>query len=140
MLSEKGGSILKQKTMGETIAARRKERGMTQLELAREMGVTDKAVSKWERNLSCPDVGSIPHLAEVLQISVEELVQSGPAPARHRGGGQEKVVLICRCVALAMGVAVAVLSALNGLDAGSGLSMLGIGLAALALSALPSGE
>ena len=47
MLSEKGGSILKQKTMGETIAARRKERGMTQLELAREMGVTDKAVSKW---------------------------------------------------------------------------------------------
>ena len=80
---------MKQKTMGETIAARRKERGMTQLELAREMGVTDKAVSKWERNLSCPDVGSIPHLAEVLQISVEELMQSGPAPApagRARGG------------------------------------------------------
>lgn len=113
---------------------------MTQLELAREMGVTDKAVSKWERNLSCPDVGSIPHLAEVLQISVEELMQSGPAPARAGGAVQEKVVLICRCVALAMGVAVAVLSALNGLDAGSGLSMLGIGLAALALSALPSGE
>ena len=113
---------------------------MTQLELAREMGVTDKAVSKWERDLSCPDVGSIPHQAEVLQISVEELVQSGPAPARAGGAVQEKVVLICRCVALAMGVAVAVLSALNGLDAGSGLSMLGIGLAALALSALPSGE
>ena len=103
---------MKQKTMGETIAARRKERGMTQLELAREMGVTDKAVSKWERNLSCPDVGSIPHLAEVLQISVEELMQSGPAPARAGGAVQEKVVLICRCVALAMGVAVAVLSAL----------------------------
>ena len=39
---------------------------MTQLELADRMGVTDKAVSKWERDVSCPDIASMPRLAEVL--------------------------------------------------------------------------
>ena len=53
-------------TFGATISALRKEKGLTQLELARQMGVTDKAVSKWERNLSFPDVASLPKLAEVL--------------------------------------------------------------------------
>ena len=73
------------KTMGALIAQLRKEKGMTQLELAQQMGVTDKAVSKWERDLSCPDISSIPHLAQVLGVSVEELMQSGPAPARAGG-------------------------------------------------------
>ena len=40
------------KTMGALIAQLRKEKGMTQLELANQMGVTDKAVSKWEREVS----------------------------------------------------------------------------------------
>ena len=40
------------KTLGARIAALRKEKGMTQLELAQQMGVTDKAVSKWERGVS----------------------------------------------------------------------------------------
>ena len=40
------------KTMGALIAQLRKEKGMTQLELAQQMGVTDKAVSKWERDVS----------------------------------------------------------------------------------------
>ena len=39
---------------------------MTQLDLARKMGVTDKAVSKWERDLSFPDISSLPKLAEEL--------------------------------------------------------------------------
>lgn len=54
------------KTLGMMIAELRKEHGMTQLELAEKMGVTDKAVSKWERDLSCPDINSIPTLAEAL--------------------------------------------------------------------------
>ena len=54
------------KTLGTRIAELRKQHGMTQLELAEKMGVTDKAVSKWERDLSCPDINSLPNLAEIL--------------------------------------------------------------------------
>ena len=39
------------------------------------MGVTDKAVSKWERDLSCPDIHSLPNLAAILGISVDDLMQ-----------------------------------------------------------------
>lgn len=62
-------------TMGQIIAAKRKELGMTQMELAERMGVTDKAVSKWERDLSYPDVNSLPKLAEVFGMTVDQLMQ-----------------------------------------------------------------
>ncbi|MFM1629730.1 helix-turn-helix domain-containing protein [Streptococcus mutans] len=52
----------------------RKEKGMTQLELAEKMRVTDKAVSKWERDLSFPDINSIPKLAEIFEVSVDDLM------------------------------------------------------------------
>lgn len=54
---------MKKQTLGMMIASLRKENKMTQADLAEKLGVTDKAVSKWERDLSCPDVGSIPRLA-----------------------------------------------------------------------------
>ena len=57
------------------ISSLRKENGMTQLQLAEIMGVTDKAVSKWERDLSAPDVNSIPKLAETFGVTVDELMQ-----------------------------------------------------------------
>ena len=55
------------KTLGAMIAELRKQHGMTQLELAEKMGVTDKAVSKWERDLSCPDINSIPNRSTCQQ-------------------------------------------------------------------------
>lgn len=57
------------------ISSLRKEKGMTQLELAEKMRVTDKAVSKWERDLSFPDINSIPKLAEIFEVSVDDLMQ-----------------------------------------------------------------
>ena len=66
-------------TMGQLIAAKRKELGLTQQELADKMGVTDKAVSKWERDLSCPDVSTIPHLAEELGLTPDELLGASKA-------------------------------------------------------------
>lgn len=64
------------KIFGEMISYLRKEKNMTRNDLAEKMNVTDKAVSKWERNLSCPDVNSIPKLAEILDVSVEELLNA----------------------------------------------------------------
>ena len=131
-------------TMGEIISARRKELGMTQKELAAKMNVTDKAVSKWERGIACPDINSVPQLAEVLEISVAELMdaqsdeKTEEAPMKH--AVREMIDLILRVVPLAMGVAVAVLSVMNSLDANAGLGMLGLGLFCLALRNLPENE
>ena len=66
---------MKNQTLGMMIASLRKEHGMTQLELAEKMHVTDKAVSKWERDLCCPDINSLPKLAEIFGLSVDELMQ-----------------------------------------------------------------
>ena len=48
---------------------------MTQLELAEKTRVTDKAVSKWERDLSFPNINSIPKLVEIFEVSVDDLMQ-----------------------------------------------------------------
>lgn len=124
-------------TLGELIAGLRKEKGMTQLELAEKMGVTDKAVSKWERNLSCPDIQSIPKLAQILGVSVEDLLQSKQDTAEPRKNVRETVDLILKAVMVAMGIAVAVLSALGLLESSAGMTMLGIGLACGGMSLLP---
>ena len=125
-------------TLGGRIARLRKEKGMTQLELADRMGVTDKAVSKWERDVSCPDIASMPRLAEVLGATVDELMQ-GRAAARGKGGTRELVVLILRGVAMAMGISVAVLSALDRIAVRPALFLLGIGLAWLAVAPFERG-
>ncbi len=59
---------------GAFVAQLRKEKGLTQKELAEQLYVSDKAVSKWERSLSLPDVTLLNPLAEVLGITVEELL------------------------------------------------------------------
>ena len=91
-------------TLGQMIASLRKERGMTQLELAERMGVTDKAVSKWERDLSCPSVETLPKLAELFCVSVDELmqVQSQTPPEAGCTERGEITVLALRAVALAV--------------------------------------
>lgn len=117
------------KTLGAMIAELRKQQGMTQLELAEKMGVTDKAVSKWERDLSCPDIHSLPTLAELLGVSVEELMQTKKETQAPAGKVAEILEIAPKAVALAMGIAVTVLTVLNALDVRSGMVMLGIGLA-----------
>ena len=116
------------------IAELRKQHGMTQLELAEKMGVTDKAVSKWERDLSCPDINSLPALAEILGVSVEELMQVKKEAEAPVSKVAEIMEIAPKAVAMAMGIAVTVLTVLNALDAKSGMIMLGIGLACVGIS------
>ncbi len=128
---------MKKKTLGMMIASLRKENGMTQFELAEKMGVTDKAVSKWERDLSCPDVNTIPKLAEVFGISVDELMQiKDESQDETKKDVTPMIYIIMKAIALAMGVGVVVLSILKKLDVNSGMGMLGIGLICLAVTSL----
>ena len=122
------------KTLGTMIAELRKQHGMTQLELAEKMGVTDKAVSKWERDLSCPDINSIPNLAEILGVSVEELMQVKKEAEAPVSKVTEILEIAPKAVTMAMGIAVTVLTILNALDVKSGMVMLGIGLACVGIS------
>ena len=124
------------KTLGTMIAELRKQHGMTQLELAEKMGVTDKAVSKWERDLSCPDINSLPTLAEILGVSVEELMQIKKEAAEEEETPKvaEIMEIAPKAVAMAMGVAVTVLTILDTLDVKSAMIMLGIGLACAGMS------
>ena len=124
------------KTLGTMIAELRKQHGMTQLELAEKMGVTDKAVSKWERDLSCPDVNSLPNLAQILGVSVEELMQIKKEADTPVSKVSEIMEIAPKAVAMAMGIAVAVLTVLNEMDVKSGMAMLGIGLACVGISLL----
>lgn len=64
------------KSMGEIVSTLRREKGMTQKELAAMLNITDKAVSKWERDVAYPDTQTIPKLSEILDISVEDLMNA----------------------------------------------------------------
>lgn len=62
-------------TIGKFIQTKRKEKKLTQKELAERLGVTDKAVSKWERGLGCPDVSILEILATELDTSILEILK-----------------------------------------------------------------
>lgn len=124
------------KTLGMMIAKLRKEKGMTQLELAEKMGVTDKAVSKWERDLSCPDINSLPNLADILGVTVDELMQIKKEAENPSQSVQDIIQLIFKAVPLAMGVAVVVLSVIGELEIKTGFTMLGLGMCCIGISLL----
>ncbi len=121
------------KSTGEIISTLRKEKGLTQKELADKLNITDKAVSKWERDLACPDTQTIPRLAEILGISVEALLNAKPVPASGHKGAEFLMDIVLKAVPMAMGIAVTVLSLLGELDSKSGFTMLGIGLACVGI-------
>lgn len=61
-------------TMGKRIMSLRKQAGMTQEQLAEHLGVSPQAVSKWENDVSCPDIGTLPKLAEVFGVTTDVLL------------------------------------------------------------------
>ncbi len=63
-----------QEKIGKFIADCRKEKGLTQLQLAEKLGISNRAVSKWETGKSCPDVSLMLELCSVLEITVNELL------------------------------------------------------------------
>lgn len=113
----------------------KKRKRMTQLELAEKMRVTDKAVSKWERDLSFPDINSIPKLAEIFEVSVDDLMKVKTNTKETIGKNKitEIIDTALKGIGTAMGIAVVVLSVLGRLDIKSALMMLGIGAASVSV-------
>lgn len=59
--------------IGNFISKRRKEKNITQTKLAEMLGITDRAVSKWENGICMPDASNIPKLCEILDITINDL-------------------------------------------------------------------
>ena len=82
---------MEKERFGTYIAENRKQLGMTQAQLAEHLHVTDKAVSKWERGLSYPDVTLLEPLADVLGISIDRLLRCQmPADDREEHNMEEQ--------------------------------------------------
>lgn len=69
-------------SLGARIAELRKSKGYTQEEFSDMLGVSPQAVSKWENDLSCPDIMLIPQIAQIFEITTDELL-TGKAPKRE---------------------------------------------------------
>ena len=82
---------MEEMSIGKRIMTLRKGKGLTQEQLAERVSVSPQAVSKWENDVSCPDIAIIPKLAEVLGVSTDELLgvkPFGPRPAAARTAGE----------------------------------------------------
>ena len=65
---------MNQESIGKFIAACRKEKGLTQVQLSEKLNITNRAVSKWETGKSCPDASIMLELCDILGITVNELL------------------------------------------------------------------
>lgn len=111
-------------SIGSLISSRRKEKNMTQNDLALKLNVTDKAVSKWERGICFPDVALLPEIAEILDLNLEDLILG------RKKTSSNLFDLVLTAVSFAMGMAVFILSALEKLglsqDAVRSVDLLGM--------------
>ena len=69
-----------QMTLGQRIAALRRQKELTQEALAEILGVSAQAVSKWENDVSCPDIMLLPQLARTLDVTVDTLLSGEQEP------------------------------------------------------------
>ena len=79
--------------IGRFIAVRRKRANLTQLQLADRLGITDKAVSKWERGITMPDTSIMLELCDILGISVNELLSGEKINMENSSQKNEQLLL-----------------------------------------------
>ena len=72
---------MEKKTIGKFIAVLRKANGLTQAELAEKLFVSDKTVSRWERDESAPDLELIPVIADLFGVTSDDLLRGERVPA-----------------------------------------------------------
>ena len=72
-----------EETLGKRIVGHRKRLGLTQDQLAEQLGITAQAVSKWENDLSCPDITMLPKLARIFGVTTDALLGVRQEPIVH---------------------------------------------------------
>ena len=79
-----------QEKVGGIIKTLRKDKGMTQLELALCLNVTDRAVSKWERGIGCPDISLLTRLSEIFSVDIGSIIDGDMDENEKRSGNMKK--------------------------------------------------
>lgn len=77
--------------IGSLILILRKEKNLTQKNLADLLNISDKTISKWERGLGCPDVSLLPSLSDILGTNIEKLLLGNLKPNDIKGGNMKKI-------------------------------------------------
>lgn len=77
-------------TIGNRITRFRKAKGLTQEALAEQMGVSSQAVSKWENDISCPDISLLPKLCRVLGVTCDTLLTGSDSEVQMLPEGQRR--------------------------------------------------
>ena len=84
---------MNQLKIGKFIAECRKQKGLTQMQLSEKLGITDKAVSKWERGIAMPDTSIMLELCDILCISVNELLSGEKINMENDNQKNEQLLL-----------------------------------------------
>ncbi len=82
--------------IGRLICQLRKEKNLTQLQLAELMHISDKTVSKWERGLGCPEVSLLPELSQIFAVDLAKLL-AGELDVNEAWGGNMKKICFYVC-------------------------------------------
>lgn len=77
--------------IGRLIYTLRKEKGLTQLQLAQRMHISDKTVSKWERGLGCPDVSLLAELSDIFGVDLSQMLSGQLAANEILGGNMKRI-------------------------------------------------
>lgn len=79
-----------QEKVGIVIKTLRKEKGMTQFQLSQMLNVTDRAVSKWERGLGCPDISLLSKISEIFSVDIRSILVGDMEENEKRSGNMKK--------------------------------------------------
>ena len=82
--------------VGKLILQLRREKGLTQKQVADQLNISNKAISKWERGMGCPDLSLLPELSDIFRVDLDQLL-TGELDAREALGGNMKKTAFYIC-------------------------------------------
>ena len=77
--------------VGTLLCRLRKEKGMTQKQIADIMNISDKTISKWERGMGCPDISLLSELSDILEVNIEKILAGDLEPNNASTGNLKRI-------------------------------------------------